>query len=147
MTASTNETVQQTAVRDLRIGVMRLARRLRNERQDDLLTPSQLAVVGTLTREGPQTPATLAAAEHVQPPSMTRIVCALEDRGWVVKTPHPTDGRQLLVELTPQAREWVRAERERRDTWLTDRLGQLTPDEIDTLLAAVPLLSRLSKMP
>lgn len=139
--------LEQDVVRELRIGVMRLARRLRTERQDDRLTPSQMAVVGTLMRQGPQTPAALAAAEHVQPPSMTRIIGVLEQSGWVVKTPHPQDGRQLLIELTPQATEWVLRERERRDTWLNERLEQLDPAEIAALTAAAPLLNRLATMP
>lgn len=137
----------ESAVRDLRIAVMRVARRLRNERQDNRLTPSQMAVLGTLFREGPHTPAALAASEHVQPPSMTRIIGVLEQGGWVVKHPHPDDKRQLLVELTPQAHEWVLADRERRHQWLSERLEQLDPGEVETLMAAVPVLNRLATMP
>lgn len=137
----------QDAAPELRIAVMRLARRMRLERQDDRLTPSQLAVLGTLMREGPTPPATLAAREHVRPPSMTRIIAALEQDGWVVKQPHPQDGRQLLVELTDQARGWISASRKQRDHWLSDRLEQLDPGEVEILIRAAPLLNRLATMP
>lgn len=132
---------------ELRVAVMRLGRRLRLERPDDGLTPSQFAVLGTLMREGPTPPATLAAIEHVRPPSMTRIITALEQDGWVVKKPHPQDGRQLLVELTDQAQDWIRANRKRRDHWLSDRLEQLDPSEVEILMRAAPLLNRLATMP
>ena len=66
----------------LRVSLMRLSRRLRNERDAaDDLTPTHLAVLGTLTRRGKLTIGELAAAEKVQPPSMTRTVNALCDKG------------------------------------------------------------------
>src|SRR5688500_5357778 len=77
----------------LRISVMRLARRLRNQRTDYTVSVGQLAVLGTLTNHGPLTPRELADHEKVQPPSMSRILAGLEERGLVRRTPHPTDGR------------------------------------------------------
>jgi len=62
----------------LRISVMRLSRRLRSERKSEGLTVSQLSVLGIIDREGPMSPTQLAAAERVQPPSMTRVVAVLE---------------------------------------------------------------------
>src|SRR5688572_5650500 len=79
----------------LRVGVMRLTRRLRSQRADRTLTLSQLAALGTLERHGPMTPGELAAHEKVQPPSMTRVVATLESLGHVARAPHPTDGRQV----------------------------------------------------
>ena len=58
----------------MRVSVMRLARRLRVEREDDSLTLNQLSTMATLVVRGPLTVGELAAAERVQPPSMTRIV-------------------------------------------------------------------------
>lgn len=129
---------------DLRIAVMRLARRLRNERVSDAMTPSQMAVLGSLMREGPMSPGELADAERVQPPSMTRILKSLLEQGLVQRTPHPTDGRQILYAATPTARDLVAQDRQRRDQWLSRRLSQLSREEQESLEQAIPILNRLA---
>lgn len=142
MTLSAEE---QRMVPDIRVAVMRLARRLRNERAEDGPTPSQLAVMGTLFREGPRTLRELAEIERVQPPSMTRIIAALEAGGWVTKRGDSDDKRQVIVTVTPRAEEWVAQERARRDRWLSQRLERLTPQDREQLLAAVPILNALAQ--
>ncbi|MBK6763154.1 MAG: MarR family transcriptional regulator [Micrococcales bacterium] len=134
-----------TEAPDLRIAIMRLARRLRNQRADDTMTASQMAALGTLLREGPLPPGELAAAEHVQPPSMTRILSSLQSAGLVTRAPHPTDGRQVIYAATDEARAMVQRDRQRRDHWLTQRMSQLTPEQRATLEAAVPILDRLAR--
>ena len=129
---------------DLRIAVMRLARRLRNERSSDAMTPSQMAVLATLLREGPMTPGDLAEVERVQPPSMTRILHSLLGADLVERTPHPTDGRQVLYAVTRTARVMVERDRRRRDQWLSQRLADLTRDELDIVERAIPVLNRLA---
>jgi len=129
---------------DLRIAVMRLSRRLRTQRATDAMTPSQLAVVATLMREGPLTPGDLAAAERVQPPSMTRILNGLHSAGLVKRQPHPTDGRQVLYSATQPARQMLARDRRRRDHWLSQRMARLTPEQRATLAAAVPILNELA---
>ncbi len=84
----------------LRIGVMRLSRRIRVERSGDDLTFNQLSVLGTLSRYGALPVGELAAHENVKPPSMTRTVACLEDIGLVTRRASPTDGRQVVVDLT-----------------------------------------------
>ena len=128
----------------LRIGVMRLARRLRQERSEHGLTLTQLSALATLDRNGPSTPGELAALEKVQPPSMTRVVGHLEQAGLVVRTPHPSDGRQVLVALTPAARELILETRRRREAWLVEHLGELSADERAALRAAAPVIERLA---
>ena len=129
----------------LRISVMRLARRLRQERAESGLGLTHLAALATLDRMGPLTPGELAAEERVQPPSMTRVLVRLEKLGLVVRTGHPTDGRQVLVTLTDQARDVLRADRRRREAWLVDHMAGLTTDELAALAAAAPVLDRLAR--
>ena len=129
---------------ELRMGVMRLARRLRQERTDSDLTLTQLSALGTLNRQGPCTPGELAALERVQPPSMTRVLTHLEERGLVSRTAHPTDRRQALVELTGAARDLMAADRRRREAWLVAHLSDLEPDERELLRSAVHVLERLA---
>ncbi|MFV0306510.1 MAG: MarR family winged helix-turn-helix transcriptional regulator [Desertimonas sp.] len=128
---------------NLRISVMRLARRLRNERESDGLTLTQMAVLGTLWRSGPTTAGDLAAAEQVTPPSMTRTLGCLEEFGYVERRPHETDGRQVIVELTPAAHAVIERDRQRRTAWLAQRLSELDADERELLRRVAPLLDRL----
>ncbi|HEU4676399.1 MAG TPA: MarR family transcriptional regulator [Motilibacteraceae bacterium] len=130
----------------LRISVMRLARRLRQQRGDHAMPLSQLATLGTLDRHGPMTPGELAGHEKVQPPSMTRTVAALEEAGYVERAPHPTDRRQVLVACTDQARDLLREDRRRREAWLSQKLAELTPEERAVLHQAAPILERLGGM-
>ena len=130
---------------ELRVAVVRLSRRLRHERPDTALTLSQLATLGTLDRHGSLTPRELADHEGVQPPSMTRLLAALEERHLVSRSAHPSDGRAVLVGLTDEARVLLREDRRRREAWLTQRLADLSADEIDVLRRAADLLDRLAK--
>lgn len=129
---------------DVRISVMRLARRLRSERSENSLTLTQLAALATIERHGPLTPGELAAHEHVQPPSMTRVIAALEGSRLVTRTPHPTDGRQLLVAISKAGAALLREDRRRREAWLAQQLRAIGADERAALHAAIPLLERLA---
>ena len=130
---------------ELRISVMRLRRRLASERHpDNELSLTAMSVLGALYRNGDQTVGDLASSERVQPPSMTRTVNCLEEGGYVVRRPHATDGRQVLVHLTDTGAAVVKADRARRDAWLARRLHDLTPAERDVLRQAAPILEKLS---
>ena len=130
---------------DVRISVMRLARRLRSERGDHPLSLTQIAALATIERHGPITPGELAAQERVQPPSMTRVIAALEQLGLIVRTAHPSDRRQFLVAISPAGSALLRGDRRRRDAWLAQRLRDLSGEERALLHAAAPILERLAR--
>jgi len=133
----------------LRISVSRLARRLRAERLAKGLEPglsdTQLAALAALERHGEMTPGELAEHEKVQPPSMTRVIAALEERGLVMRGPHATDRRQVVLTVTETGRAVVQQSRKLREAWLAQRLRELTPQERATLRAAAPILEKLSQ--
>jgi DNA-binding MarR family transcriptional regulator len=129
---------------DLRLAVMRFSRRLRAQRVDQSVTLTQLAALSTLKRHGPMSPGELAGHERVQPPSMTRVVVALEGMGLVTRSPHPTDGRQVVIDLTPAAEELLTAEARAREAWLTDTLHQLTAQERTVLREAAVIMDKLA---
>jgi DNA-binding MarR family transcriptional regulator len=130
---------------ELRLSVMRLRRRLSNERHpDNPLSMGAMAVLGSLFRNGDTTIGELAAHERIQPPSMTRIVNSLVEGGFVGRRAHETDGRQVVVVLSERGRTTLLADRDRRDAWMAQRLRDLTPGERDTLRRAAPLLERLA---
>lgn len=137
-------TADTSLASELRMSVMRLARRLRQERTDSALSISQLSALATLDRRGPLTPGELAAHERIAPPSMTRLVASLEAEGMVSRTGHPTDRRQVLLAVSEAGRNLLKSDRRRRDAWLAPRLRALPAEEIDTLRRAAEILERLS---
>lgn len=134
----------------MRISISRLARRLRVERlgldgTETVLSDIQLAALSALERHDSMTPGELAEHEKVQPPSMTRVIAVLEERGLVRREPHPTDRRQVILTVTAEGRDVVERVRRRRTAWLAQRLQELTPDEHQILSAAAPILEKLSQ--
>ncbi|MFB9954818.1 MarR family winged helix-turn-helix transcriptional regulator [Cellulomonas denverensis] len=75
---------------------------------------------------------------------MTRTVNALVELGFVTKEAHATDGRLVVVRLTPAGESEVRETRRRRDDWLAQQLKNLTADERSTLAQAAVLLRRIA---
>ena len=134
----------------MRISVSRLARRLRVERlglggPETALSDIQLAALAALERKGSMTPGELAEHEKVQPPSMTRVIAVLEERGLVLREPHSTDRRQVILTVTPEGRDLVQRVRRRREAWLAQRLQELTPEERQILRQAAPILEKISQ--
>jgi DNA-binding MarR family transcriptional regulator len=134
----------------MRISISRLARRLRVERlglggTETVLSDIQLAALAALERHESMTPGELADHEKVQPPSMTRVIAVLEERGLVRREPHATDRRQVILTVTDEGRDLVQRVRRRREAWLAQRLQELTPSERQTLRAAAPILEKISQ--
>ncbi|MBD9698161.1 MarR family transcriptional regulator [Flavimobilis sp. GY10621] len=129
---------------ELTSAVNRLQRRLRSQRGDVEIGEGQIAVLMTLKHHGAMSPGALADHERVSAPAMTRSVNALTELGLVTKLEHPTDRRQVLVELTERGTTEVGTVRRRRDQWLSKQLRSLTPDERATLAAATELMTRIA---
>jgi DNA-binding MarR family transcriptional regulator len=129
----------------LRVSVVRFARRLRSEREpSNELSVGAISVLGVLIREGELTIGQLAAHERVQPPSMTRTLNALAEDGYVVRRTSEADGQVTLIDLAAKGRETLLADRRRRDAWLAQQLRTLTADERDLLRRVAPLIERLA---
>lgn len=129
----------------LRVTLLRTSRNLRSEQVGDL-TEGQHSVVGQLVVNGSMSLGELAEREHVRPPSMTRIINALEKSGYVERTASPNDRRRVKVQATAKAHEHVKETRRRRDQWLAKRLGQLTVEERATLSQAEAILRRMYQL-
>jgi DNA-binding MarR family transcriptional regulator len=127
----------------LRLSVVRLNRRMRAQRANSAVTISQLAAMSTLDFHGPLTPGELAAHEKVQPPSMTRILAGLEEIGLVGRKPHPTDGRQVIVQLTEAGKQLCRDEVRMREAWLSRRVAELEPEDREVLRRAVEVINAM----
>jgi len=128
---------------ELRIVLGHLVRRLRAENSFSI---SQGAVLARLEREGPQTTSALAAAERVRPQSMAHTIAELQAAGFVDRRPHPLDRRQILIELTGDGHRKLVEDRRRREGWLARAIAtELSAEEKDVLIRALPLLDRLAQ--
>jgi DNA-binding MarR family transcriptional regulator len=126
----------------LRMVVTRLARRLRQHGEASA-SPTQLAALATIERDGPLTLGALAAIERVRPPTITAAVGRLEERGLVRRRIDARDRRVARVEITPQGRRLLAQSRSRKTAYLERQLAALTPDERDTLERAAAILERV----
>ncbi|MEV5540831.1 MarR family transcriptional regulator [Saccharopolyspora shandongensis] len=135
---------ERTLASRLRLAVVRLNRRLRAQSTDSKITLSQLSALSCLHKAGALTPGELAAREGVQPPSMTRVISALEDAGLVARRPHPTDGRQAIVELTEAGQARIEEEVSIRERWLDQQLADLSEEDRRVLFQAAEIIDRLA---
>jgi DNA-binding MarR family transcriptional regulator len=126
----------------LRLVVMRLARRLRQQ-APEALSPSQLSVLSTLESHGPLTPTELAAAERVKPPTITRVAAILAEAGLVRRKSDPGDRRSSRVELTARGRELIERDRRRKTAYLAKQIAKLSEEEVRALNRAVELIERM----
>ncbi|GAA2790216.1 MULTISPECIES: MarR family winged helix-turn-helix transcriptional regulator [Crossiella] len=135
---------EPTLASRLRLSVVRLNRRLRAQRTDSTVTLTQLSALSCLFKCGPLTPGELAAKEGVQPPSMTRVIAALEDHRFATRRPHPTDGRQAIVEISDQGRAFIRADVQARERWLDKQLAELDDSDREVLARAAEIIDRMA---
>jgi DNA-binding MarR family transcriptional regulator len=134
-----------TAATAVRQGTTRLARRLRIERLEPAQTSLEMGILAQLNRRGPATPGALAAAERVQPQSLTRVLASLERQNLAVRQPDDRDGRRSLLGITEAGRQALARDMRQRDAWLARAMAlQLTRAEQELLRIAGELLDRLA---
>jgi DNA-binding MarR family transcriptional regulator len=132
-----------TAVIDFIHTIGLLVRRVRAAAASHELSLTESAVMARLARDGPATTADLARAEGMKPQSMGTTIAALEERGIVERKPHPTDGRQVNIELTAEGAALRKIAKVAKRTWLTQAIAQLDEQEQDTLFKAGDIIKRL----
>jgi DNA-binding MarR family transcriptional regulator len=132
-------------VNELSLAIGKLVRRLRMEANPGELTLLQATTLARLDRSGAMTTADLARAEFVKPQSMGTTLADLEQEGLVQRRPHPTDGRQVLFELTAEGVEARRKRNIAKRDWLLAAMERLDPAEQQTLFAAAALIKRLAE--
>ncbi len=130
----------------LRLAIGRLNRRIRVDAAA-VLPPLQTSVLVTLEEHEPLRLSELARREAVTPPTMSRVLAALDDAGLLVRTPDPQDARSALVELSPEGRSMIERLRTERTALLAERLERLAPEHREALAAAVPALEALVTLP
>ncbi len=134
----------QAAVNELLAAMGQLVRRLRAESKSGELSWSQVAITARLDA-GPMTTADLARAESMKPQSMGASLAQLEEEGIVRRKAHPTDGRQILYELTAAGIEGRYKSRLAKREWLLAAITRLEKDEQQALFAATDVIRRLAE--
>jgi DNA-binding MarR family transcriptional regulator len=142
MTANAKDTSLTDVAAQLRLGIVRTARRLRQEAAAEAsgLTPTSTAALATIERHGPLTPSELAVLERVQRPTVTRTLGCLEREELIERTPDPADGRSSLVSVNATGRERLRRLRGRKNAYLAKRMREMSAAEVATLERAAAIL-------
>lgn len=133
----------ENAVIDFIHAIGLLVRRVRAASAAQELSMTEALVMARLAKEGPATTADLARAEGMKPQSMGTTVAALEEMGLVERKPHPTDGRQVNIELTAKGVAVRKSAKDAKRAWLTQAIAQLDEQERETLFKAGGIIQRL----
>jgi DNA-binding MarR family transcriptional regulator len=134
--------VEAAAVRE---GVQRLSRRLQGERSPSGLSLTKTSLLGHLVRRGDLSPGELAAADRLQPQSVTRVLAEMEHDGLVQRYEDPADKRIHRLRVTVTGRAALSADMRQRDAWLATAMADLTDQERATLVEAADILARLGE--
>ncbi len=126
----------------LRQATTRLARVLRQQGEAGI-SASAGSALAAVHRAGRITLGDLAAAERVQPPTMTKIVAGLEEAGMVARETDGRDRRVTWVRCTPEGQRQIHRMRSRKNAYLARALGGLDPADVAALEMALPVLERL----
>jgi DNA-binding MarR family transcriptional regulator len=128
---------------DLRPVLLRLARELRKETEQLGVTARQATLLWLVKRSPGLSLAELAAEEGISPPALSGHVDRLERAGLLERVRSTEDRRRVGLALTEEGAKLLRRIRARRTTWLTERLRELEPSELEAIDAALPALRRL----
>jgi DNA-binding MarR family transcriptional regulator len=110
------------------------------------MSMTSAATLATLDRTGPRRITDLAAVEGVTQPAMTALVRVMEESGLVERWGDATDKRVTLVCLTEAGAAYVRARRQAGVDAFERLIGELTGDEVESLVAALPALKHLAEL-
>ena len=127
----------------LRVALARLSRRMRRDLPG--FTPTQLAALATVEKAGPIRLGDLAGIEGIAPSTLTRLVVALEDNGFVKRCTDPADARASTLAITTKGREALDRLRAETTALLTRSLATLSIEQRTTLAAALPVLEQLAE--
>lgn len=127
----------------LRAGVLRLARRLRVQRDRSALSNAKVAVLSHLARERISTPSRISRDERQQPQSLTRVFAELAAEGLIDRHPDSGDGRQTVLRLTEAGQAALDTDMALRDRWLTEAIRGLTATELGVLALAAAIMERI----
>lgn len=129
---------------EIRLTIQRLARRIRSMQSDESVTEGQRSVLFALANNGQQTLGSLSEHERVTPPSMNRTINALVEAGLVTRVGAADDGRKVTIDLSDAGRVFIEETRLKRDTWFTQQLAGLTPQQREIIDQSADILREIA---
>ncbi|MEU4650360.1 MarR family winged helix-turn-helix transcriptional regulator [Nocardia fluminea] len=124
---------------------VKLDRLLRLHHTDQPISLVQRSALTTLVRDGAMSSGALAIREGVRPPSMTRTINTLAALGLIERTPHPSDGRQIVVSVSRSGRSLLTDTVSARDAWLAGHLSKLSDEQTTVLKQALDIMSHIGE--
>jgi DNA-binding MarR family transcriptional regulator len=149
MIKTTNESAARgsgTLANRLRPVLLRLARELRREIHTLGVTSGQVTLLVQIKRNPGITASELAERERISAPGMSGHISRLETATLIERT-RATDRRRIGLTLTPAGEQVLEDVRRKRTAWLSEHLKGLSPEERDTIEAALPALEKLLEAP
>jgi DNA-binding MarR family transcriptional regulator len=143
MTGQVREPLEDVADRT-HSAAIHLLRWIRKVDEETGLSPARLSALSVVVFTGPLALGELAAAEHVTPPTMTRLVAGLEADGLVRRDPDPEDRRSVRIRATARGTALLQRGRARRVARLVDRMGGLEAREIQAMRMAAGIIERIA---
>lgn len=140
MSAPNQDTTLELASR-VRQVIVPLARQIQRRTMGNF-TPTELSIIGAVLRHEPISLRDLAARERLSPPTISKVIAALERDDMVKRIPDVQDRRVCRVQITAAGRQWVDTTRTARNEWLAERIVLLSLDERKELSAAITVLQR-----
>jgi DNA-binding MarR family transcriptional regulator len=133
----------ENEVIDLMQAIGLLVRRVRAAAASHGLSLTESVVMARLAKGGPATTADLARAEGMKPQSMGTTIAALEEMGMVERKPHPTDGRQVNIELSAKGAAVRKSAKDAKRTWLAEAISRLDDQDRETLFKVGEIIKQL----
>jgi DNA-binding MarR family transcriptional regulator len=137
--------VSDVEVADFVQAIGLLVRRVRAAAASQELSWAEASALGRLAKEGPATTADLARTQGMRPQSMRTILATLEELGMVERTPHATDGRQVMITLTAKGAAAHKSSSDAKRTWVAQAFDQLEDQDRELLFAAGKIIKRLAE--
>jgi DNA-binding MarR family transcriptional regulator len=133
----------ENEVIDLMQAIGLLVRRVRAAAASHGLSLTESVVMARLAKGGPATTADLARAEGMKPQSMGTTIATLEEMGMVERKPHPTDGRQVNIELSAKGAAVRKSAKDAKRTWLAEAISRLDDQDRETLFKVGEIIKQL----
>src|SRR5207253_635940 len=127
----------------LRPVLLQLNRQLRREVHSLGVTGGQVSLLVQIKYHPGIGIRELAALERMSVPGMSKFISRLEEAGLVQRAPVAGDQRRVGLTLTPAGQKVLRSVKSKRTAWLSARLGELDPEELDAIDAAIEPLAHL----
>jgi|GEM_PF-5780284 DNA-binding MarR family transcriptional regulator len=107
------------------------------------ITGQQGMFIGMISRHGPQSIGELSERMGIAPSTVSEIVSRMEKAGILVRSKHPSDGRIVLVDLSPEHRKKAKQVIKNSHELWAESIGSATPEEMKDILKGLETLEKV----